>query len=277
MEMWNYETEIIIIATVLIIVISFPFLAIQSEKAAEVRDRELKEIRKQEQYRDAVSCMEEGQYDKAITLFEELPRDYEDARNILKYAKYCQGVADEVGIEKLYRLTWDFPDENKYTGKYAEEMKNAEKEVKTQYEEYTVQKEKEEREEIKKDVPYKGMEEKYINSTILGRARDRKEEHYWRDTPGKRTQELQYRYTWYDSNGIRTYDAVCRNGRVSQVVKFLHTTSSNKKKSYTSTARDRSMDMYDVYDYDDPEDFYYDHIDEFDDIQDAEDYWEEVQ
>ena len=133
MEMWNYETEIIIIATVLIIVISFPFLAIQSEKAAEVRDRELKEIRKQEQYRDAVSCMEEGQYDKAITLFEELPRDYEDARNILKYAKYCQGVADEVGIEKLYRLTWDFPDENKYTGKYAEEMKNAEKEVKTQY------------------------------------------------------------------------------------------------------------------------------------------------
>lgn len=46
-----------------------------------MRDRELKEIRKQEQYRRAISCMEEEQYDKAIILFEGLPGDYEDARN----------------------------------------------------------------------------------------------------------------------------------------------------------------------------------------------------
>ena len=44
-------------------------------------DRELKEIRKQEQYRKGISCMEEEQYDKAIILFEGLPRDYEDVRN----------------------------------------------------------------------------------------------------------------------------------------------------------------------------------------------------
>lgn len=35
----------------------------------------------QEQYRKAISCMEEKQYDKAIILFEGLPRDYEDVRN----------------------------------------------------------------------------------------------------------------------------------------------------------------------------------------------------
>ena len=35
----------------------------------------------QEQYRKAISCMEEERYDKAIILFEGLPRDYEDARN----------------------------------------------------------------------------------------------------------------------------------------------------------------------------------------------------
>ena len=35
----------------------------------------------QEQYRKAISCMEEEQYDKAIILFEGFPRDYEDARN----------------------------------------------------------------------------------------------------------------------------------------------------------------------------------------------------
>ena len=44
-----------------------------------MRDRELKEIRKQEQYRKAISCMEEEH--KAIILFEGFPRDYEDARN----------------------------------------------------------------------------------------------------------------------------------------------------------------------------------------------------
>ena len=51
------------------------------EKTAEMWDRELKEIREQEQYRKAILCMEEEQYDKAIILFEGLPRDYEDARN----------------------------------------------------------------------------------------------------------------------------------------------------------------------------------------------------
>lgn len=35
----------------------------------------------QEQYRKAISCMEEEQYDEAIILFEGLPRDYEDVRN----------------------------------------------------------------------------------------------------------------------------------------------------------------------------------------------------
>ena len=35
----------------------------------------------QEQYRKAISCMEEEQYDKAIILFEGLPRGYEDVRN----------------------------------------------------------------------------------------------------------------------------------------------------------------------------------------------------
>ena len=57
--------------------------------------------------------------------------------------------------------------------------------------------------------------------------------------------------------------ATCRNGRVSNAVEFVH--SSSSKRNYSRD--DKSMDMYDVYDYDDPEDFYYDHVDEFDDIQ----------
>ena len=66
--------------------ILFPYrdmvrIRMSSEKIAEMWDRELKEIREQEQYRKAILCMEEEQYDKAIILFEGLPRDYEDARN----------------------------------------------------------------------------------------------------------------------------------------------------------------------------------------------------
>ena len=52
--------------------------------------------------------------------------------------------------------------ENEYTGKYSEKMQTAKAETKAQYEEYTEQKEKEKREEIKKDVPYKGMERKNL-------------------------------------------------------------------------------------------------------------------
>lgn len=51
--------------------------------------------------------------------------------------------------------------------------------------------------------------------------------------------------------------ATCRNGRVSNAVEFVH--SSSSKRNYSRD--DKSMDMYDVYDYDDPEDFYYDHVD----------------
>ena len=50
--------------------------------------------------------------------------------------------------------------------------------------------------------------------------------------------------------------ATCRNGRVSNAVEFVH--SSSSKRNYSRD--DKSMDMYDVYDYDDPEDFYYETI-----------------
>ena len=38
----------------------------------------------------------------------------------------------------------------------------------------------------KKDEPYKGMKEKYINITLLGRAKEKRTEHYWRGHTGKK-------------------------------------------------------------------------------------------
>ena len=131
-------------------------------------------------------------------------------------------------------------------------------------------------EELHKLIWYVPKGDEYI--TLLGRAKEKRTEHYWRDTPGKRTQDIQYRYMWYNSNGAKKFMAVCRNGRVSSVVEFVSSTTSGKKTYRGNTSRNNDRkDMYDVQDYDDPEDFYYDHADEFDDIQDAEDYWEEAQ
>ena len=80
---------------------------------------------------------------------------------------------------------------------------------------------------------------------------------------------------WYERNGAKKFMALCRNGKVSSTVEFVHSSGSGNKSAYKK--KYDSKDMYDVQDYDDPEDFYYDHIDEFDDVQDAEDYWEEAQ
>lgn len=63
------KEKVIIIATILIVVISFPFLAVKSEKTAKVREEELRESRKQEQYQKAVSCMENDEYEQAIAVY----------------------------------------------------------------------------------------------------------------------------------------------------------------------------------------------------------------
>lgn len=269
------KKKIALSVLLIIAVIGGPIALYKGIEIAELREVQVRENKNKETYKEANVCMDSGEYEKAVRLLEKLPEDYEDAAYIVCYAEFCQGVENNEEIEQLYRLTWNFPSESSYNGKYAEKMRNAEREIRTQYKEYEAQEERKKREEIKKDMPYKGMEEKYINDTILGNAQEKREEHYWRDTPRQRTQDIQYRYMWYGSYGNKKFMAVCRNGRVSSVVKFEGSSSTGYANSYREN--NNSKDMFDVYDYDDPEDFYYDHIDEFDDIQDAEDYWEEAQ
>nr|DAH04648.1 MAG TPA: Tetratricopeptide repeat-like domain [Caudoviricetes sp.] len=275
----NLKKDILILAALIAVVIAVPFLATKAEEAIQIKNEEFKEKQNRECYEKAEECMDAGKYDEAIELLEKLPGYYEDVEYIIQYAKFCDAVQNGEGIEELYKLIWYVPKGDEYSSKYIEEMRKAQKDTEEQYKKYMAQKEKEEEEKMrKKDEPYKGMKEKYINITLMGRAKEKRTEHYWRDTPGKRTQDIQYRYMWYNSNGAKKFMAVCRNGRVSSVVEFVSSTTSGKKTYRGNTSRNNDRkDMYDVQDYDDPEDFYYDHADEFDDIQDAEDYWEEAQ
>ena len=273
------KKDILILAALIAVVIAVPFLATKAEEAIQIKNEEFKEKQNRECYEKAEECMNAGKYDEAIELLEKLPGYYEDVEYIIQYAKFCDAVQNGEGIEELYKLIWYVPKGDEYSSKYIEELRKAQKDTEEQYKKYMAQKEKEEEERMrKKDEPYKGMKEKYINITLLGRAKEKRTEHYWGDTPGKRTQDIQYRYMWYNSNGAKKFMAVCRNGRVSSVVEFVSSTTSGKKTYRGNTSRNNDRkDMYDVQDYDDPEDFYYDHADEFDDIQDAEDYWEEAQ
>ena len=273
------KKDILILAALIAVVIAVPFLATKAEEAIQIKNEEFKEKQNRECYEKAEECMNAGKYDEAIELLEKLPGYYEDVEYIIQYAKFCDAVQNGEGIEELYKLIWYVPKGDEDSSKYIEELRKAQKDTEEQYKKYMAQKEKEEEERMrKKDEPYKGMKEKYINITLLGRAKEKRTEHYWRDTPGKRTQDIQYRYMWYNSNGAKKFMAVCRNGWVSSVVEFVSSTTSGKKTYRGNTSRNNDRkDMYDVQDYDDPEDFYYDHADEFDDIQDAEDYWEEAQ
>ena len=133
------KKKIIAVIAFVLVVTGVPFCAIKGDEAARARAKEAAESQNKEWYKEANACIDAGEYEDAIKLLEKLPTDYEDSRYIIPYAEYCKG-----------------------TGKYSEKMQTAKAETKAQYEEYTEQKEKEKREEIKKDVPYKGMERKNL-------------------------------------------------------------------------------------------------------------------
>lgn len=171
----NLKKNILILAALIAVVLAVPFLIIKADEAIQIKNAEFKEKQNNVCYEKAGECMDAGEYDEAIELLEKLPGNYEDAEYIIRYAKFCKAVQNEEGIEELHKLIWNFPKEDKYSGKYAEEMKRVKEDTEVQYEKYMAQKEKEEEEKMrKKDEPYKGMKEKYINITLLGRAKEKR-------------------------------------------------------------------------------------------------------
>lgn len=181
------KKDILILAALIAVVIAVPFLATKAEEVIQIKNEEFKEKQNRECYEKAEECMDAGKYDEAIELLEKLPGYYEDVEYIIQYAKFCDAVQNGEGIEELYKLIWYVPKGDEYSSKYIEELRKAQKDTEEQYKKYMAQKEKEEEERMrKKDEPYKGMKEKYINITLLGRAKEKRTEHYWRDTPGKK-------------------------------------------------------------------------------------------
>ena len=166
------KKDILILAALIAVVIAVPFLATKAEEAIQIKNEEFKEKQNRECYEKAEECMDAGTYDEAIELLEKLPGYYEDVKYIIQYAKFCDAVQNGEGIEELHKLIWYVPKGDEYSSKYIEEMRKAQKDTEEQYKKYMAQKEKEEEEKMRKeDEPYKGMKEKYINITLMGRNR----------------------------------------------------------------------------------------------------------
>ena len=117
------KKNILILAALIAVVLAVPFLIIKADEAIQIKNAEFKEKQNNVCYEKAGECMDAGEYDEAIELLEKLPGNYEDAEYIIRYAKFCKAVQNEEGIEELHKLIWNFPKEDKYSGKYAEEMK----------------------------------------------------------------------------------------------------------------------------------------------------------
>ena len=149
------KKNILILAALIAVVLAVPFLIIKADEAIQIKNAEFKEKQNNVCYEKAGECMDAGEYDEAIELLEKLPGNYEDAEYIIRYAKFCKAVQNEEGIEELHKLIWNFPKEDKYSGKYAEEMKRVKEDTEVQYEKYMAQKEKEEFvDSISKDVEW---------------------------------------------------------------------------------------------------------------------------
>lgn len=162
----------------LILAALFTVIGVSVYMEAEAEKRKQEELQRQqeeylEKYEKAENAILMQDYNTAVELLENLPENFKDKEYVLVYAKYCKSVADGETIHTQYRITWELPHEgDMYTGDFAEEMKiareTAAKENEAEERRLKKEKEKKEREKIKQDQPYRGMDEKYITSTIWG-------------------------------------------------------------------------------------------------------------
>lgn len=141
------------------------------------------------------------------------------------------------------------------------------------------------KEKLQKSIPYVGLDESYINCTIMGDYHDKE---YVVVGKGKRNEFSKNKYRWKNSNGKTILYVECRDGVVTEVIKYWedkYWTADGKpiysgtRAGYTSSSNGNETvyndDSYDVNDYYDAEDFYEDYYDDFYDYEDAEDYFDE--
>ena len=240
-------------------------------------------------YLEAVECLKDGKYDKAMMLLEKANKKnfdetdfsyrYYFTQNASKYYKntavlYVYAKARVLrsrgeNVEAVYVCLDVIPEnyEGEQSGVILAFKRQAFEEYMAYLEAERIRKEQEELEKARSSVPYVGMSEKWINDTILGTNYEIV--HNSEYEKGKRLQANVYRFK--RGNAI-IFVARCLKGKVDSVSDYRD--NPWILKSYTSTKKkSEKEDPYNVNDYSDPEDFYDDNYDDFWDYEDAEDYY----
>ncbi len=259
-------------------------------------------------YNNAVSFIQSGFYRRALDQLEIAnPNllDEDDFKDDLKYGKLNEVYKNSVQLYAYALAQIEYNEENKsmyfvneylniipkdYSGDLSNEINTFKGNFKPQYDEFLEEQKRRDEElkrelaeirrkryeELKTKIPYEGMDEAYIDKTIMGKR-------HKIDVTSK------YGYTkyyWYTNSGDIMLIVTCKGGKVTSVSRYgwgYYWTDDikpiwngkNPYKNKKSSSSKKKSDPYNVYDYSDPEDFYYDNYDDFWEYEEAEDYFNE--
>ena len=272
-------------------------------------------------YNDAISLIKDGLYEKSLEMLERVNPssiDREDFKSDVRKGYLYEAYKDSIPLYAFAMAQVEYNSEERYmhnvneylelipkdySGDLSAEIKTFRENFKTQYDKFLEEEKRKDEElrlrleEIERDyyadlrtkIPYVGMSESDINSTIMGTYHEY--EHVVVGK-GKRTEFDKNEYRWKNNNGKTILFVECQDGVVEYVIKYgenIYWTADGKpifsgyRSGYSSSSSSSSSskkkvyngDDYDVNDYYDAEDFYEDHYDDFYDYYDAEDYFDE--
>lgn len=261
-----------------------------------------------EEYKNTITLIENGSYEKALAEFENANPDVlerDEFRWDFKYGDLGKCYKNTVYLYAYALAQFEYNSEKRhmtsvndylelipadYDGELSEEIKTFKGNFKPQHDEYLAEKEREAKKQeqeyiasLKNKIPFEGMREEYINSTAVGKAY-KHEGKYVKGRGSKPGYALDKYYWRSDNNKDTVLFVECRDGKVTEVTKYYESTywtpdgmpkfwatrpvRTTKKNSSTP-----KEDPYNVNDYNDPEDFYDDNYDDFWDYEEAEDYY----
>lgn len=256
-------------------------------------------------YVNAVAFIQNGSYEEALAELEKANPNMIERSNFkwdMKHNKPDKYYKNTVYLYSYAMAQNEYNSENRYMhtvneyleliptdyiGELAEEIGTFKGNFQSQYDE-CLEKERLQTEEnerqfyanLKTKLPYEGMNEKYIDLTMMGKH----DKAILDDAYDDFVYNLYY---WKTNSGDTLLAVTCINGEVKSVTKYgegyFWTADGrpdyNGKKPYTSSKNKikskKTDDRYNVKDYSDPEDFYDDNYDDFFDYEDAEDYYYE--
>lgn len=317
------EKIILIVCMVLGLSIMVVMISVGNKNKIERRKSEIEEFVNNEEYGEVIDLFYE---------IEKMEKDFGLTQNecfaVIDYFEALQAYKNnnfEITYEKLKELnpknTWIFKKEaEKFKNKFlnSEKGKNiAKRLIEEEKRNKELNKFREEtnkwrEENIFKIGPYMGMEELYINNTMLGKYNENKveEKDYTFETG-----DYEKIYIWKDNKGYEICKAVVTKYKdndyaVVEYVEFLGENwekellyngkddelkeeftigrykgklykDKNLENNYIENKSDEDMieeyaNEYDVYEYSDADEFYYDHKDDFEGYEDAEQYYEDA-